>query len=241
MSASCRSVRWARCARVALLAVTMGLVSACASAPNADARDPLEPFNRDVQRFNDGVDRAVVKPIATVYREVTPSFVRTLVGNFFGNLSDIWSTLNTALQLRPEDTAVNALRLGVNTFFGLGGLIDIASEMNLYSSPADFGQTLGTWGVPPGPYLVLPLLGPSTVRDTLGRGVESRGDRVMGVDHIPSRNSLYALRLVEARANLLRASDVLDEAALDKYTFTREVFLSRRQNAIDQQRRRDEP
>jgi phospholipid-binding lipoprotein MlaA len=219
----------------------MGLVSACASAPNADARDPLEPFNRDVQRFNDGVDRAVVKPIATVYREVTPSFVRTLVGNFFGNLSDIWSTLNTALQLRPEDTAVNALRLGVNTFFGFGGLIDIASEMNLYRSPADFGQTLGTWGVPPGPYLVLPLLGPSTVRDTLGRGVESRGDRVMGVDHIPSRNSLYALRLVEARANLLRASDVLDEAALDKYTFTREVFLSRRQNAIDQQRRRDEP
>lgn len=228
---------WLRGWRCALAAVAVVLATGCASAPQADPRDPFEPFNRDVERFNDALDRAVVKPVATVYRDVTPSFVRTLVGNFFGNLSDVWSTLNTALQFRAEDTAVNALRLGVNTLFGFGGLIDIASEMDLYRSPADFGQTLGTWGVPSGPYLVLPVLGPSTVRDTLGRSIESRGDLVMGVDHIPTRNGLYGLRLVEARANLLRASDVLDEAALDKYTFTREVFLSRRQNAIDRQRR----
>lgn len=217
----------------------VGLVG-CATVPGGDARDPFEPFNRNVEAFNDAVDAAVVKPVATVYREVTPDPLRTAVGNFFGNLSDVWSTLNTAMQLRAEDTVVNLLRLGFNTFWGFGGLIDVASEMNLYRSPADFGQTLGYWGVPAGPYLVLPVLGPSTVRDTLGRTIEARGDLVLGVDHVPSRNSLYALRLVETRANLLRASAVLDEAALDKYSFTREVFLSRRQSAIEAQRHRDD-
>lgn len=212
----------------------------CASAPGRDPRDPFEPFNRSMESFNDAVDGAVLKPVATVYRDVTPDPLRTAVGNFFGNLSDVWSTLNTAMQLRVEDTVINALRLGFNTLFGFGGLLDIASEMNLYRSPADFGQTLGYWGVPAGPYLVLPILGPSTVRDTLGRSVEARCDLVLGLDHVPTRNSLYALRAVETRANLLRASSVLDEAALDKYSFTREVFLSRRQSAIEAQRHRDE-
>lgn len=212
----------------------------CASAPGRDPRDPFEPFNRSVESFNDAVDGALLKPVATVYRDVTPDPVRTAVGNFFGNLGDVWSTLNTAMQLRAEDTVVNLLRLGFNTFWGFGGLIDIASEMNLYRSPADFGQTLGYWGVPSGPYLVLPVLGPSTVRDTLGRSIEARGDLIQGIDHVPSRNSLYVLRLVEKRASLLRASAVLDEAALDKYSFTREVFLKRRQSAIEAQRQRDE-
>ncbi len=219
--------------------VLSGLLG-CASAPGRDSRDPFEPFNRGVETFNDALDAAVLKPVATVYRDVTPDPLRTAVGNFFGNLSDVWSTLNTALQLRLEDTTVNAMRLSINTVFGLGGLIDIASEMNLYRSPADFGQTLGYWGVPAGPYLVLPVLGPSTVRDTLGRSIEARGDLVLGLDHVPTRNSLYTLRAVETRANLLRASSVLDEAALDKYSFTREVFLKRRQSAIEAQRDRDE-
>lgn len=222
-----------------LLLVFSAVLTGCASGPNRDARDPLEPFNRSMYDFNTKVDEAVVKPVAIVYRDVTPYPVRTAVGNFFGNLSDIWSTLNTALQLRGEDTIINAMRVGFNTFFGLGGLVDIASEMNLYRSPADFGQTLGRWGVPPGPYMVLPVLGPSTLRDTLGRGVETRGDRVWNVDHIPSRNSLLGLRLLEERTNLLRASSVLDEAALDKYSFTREVFLQRRQSIIDSQRNRE--
>lgn len=219
--------------------VLAGLLG-CASAPGRDARDPFEPFNRGVYKFNDAVDAALLKPVATVYRDVTPDPLRTAVGNFFGNLSDVWSTLNTAMQLRLEDTVVNAMRLGINTVFGFGGVLDIASEMNLYRNPADFGQTLGYWGVPAGPYLVLPVLGPSTLRDTLGRSVESRGDLVLGLDHVPTRNSLYALRAVETRANLLRASSVLDEAALDKYSFTREVFLKRRQSAIEAQRHRDE-
>lgn len=227
--------RWLGVLLLALSAVLAG----CASGPNRDPRDPLEPFNRSMYDFNTKVDEAVVKPVAIVYRDVTPYPVRTAVGNFFGNLSDIWSTLNTALQLRGEDTIINAMRVGFNTFFGLGGLLDIASEMNLYRSPADFGQTLGRWGVPPGPYMVLPVLGPSTMRDTLGRSVETRGDRVWAVDHIPSRNSLLGLRLLEERTNLLRASSVLDEAALDKYSFTREVFLQRRQSIIDSQRNRE--
>lgn len=227
--------RWAG----VLLLVLSAVLTGCASGPARDPRDPLEPFNRSMYDLNTKVDEAVVKPVAIVYRDVTPYPVRTAVGNFFGNLSDIWSTLNTALQLRGEDTIINAMRVGFNTFFGFGGLVDVASEMNLYRSPADFGQTLGRWGVPPGPYMVLPVLGPSTLRDTLGRGVETRGDRVWGVDHIPSRNSLLGLRLLEERTNLLRASSVLDEAALDKYSFTREVFLQRRQSIIDSQRNRE--
>ncbi|GAB4088729.1 MlaA family lipoprotein [Hydrogenophaga soli] len=227
--------RWAG----VLLLVLSAVLAGCASGPARDPRDPLEPFNRSMYDLNTKVDEAVVKPVAIVYRDVTPYPVRTAVGNFFGNLSDIWSTLNTALQLRGEDTIINAMRVGFNTFFGFGGLVDVASEMNLYRSPADFGQTLGRWGVPPGPYMVLPVLGPSTLRDTLGRGVETRGDRVWGVDHIPSRNSLLGLRLLEERTNLLRASSVLDEAALDKYSFTREVFLQRRQSIIDSQRNRE--
>ncbi|MBY0465820.1 MAG: VacJ family lipoprotein [Burkholderiales bacterium] len=219
--------------------IFVGLMG-CASAPGRDPRDPFEPFNRNVEAFNDALDSALLKPVATVYRDVAPDPVRTAVGNFFGNLSDVWSTLNTAMQLRVEDTVINVLRLGLNTLWGFGGLIDVASEMNLYRSPADFGQTLGYWGVPAGPYLVLPVLGPSTVRDTLGRSVEARGDLVLDLDHVPTRNSLYALRAVETRANLLRASSVLDEAALDKYSFTREVFLKRRQSAIEAQRHRDE-
>lgn len=229
-------VRWAGL----LLLVLSTTLWGCASGPARDPRDPLEPFNRSMYEFNTKVDEAVVKPVAIVYRDVTPYPVRTAVGNFFGNLSDIWSTLNTALQLRVEDTVVNVLRVGVNTFFGMGGFLDVASEMNLYRSPADFGQTLGRWGVPAGPYMVLPVLGPSTLRDTLGRGVETRGDRVWSIDHIPSRNSLLGLRLLEERTNLLRASSVLDEAALDKYSFTREVFLQRRQSIIDSQRNREE-
>jgi phospholipid-binding lipoprotein MlaA len=231
-------INWLRRA-VWFLLLGVALVG-CASGPTKDRRDPLEPLNRGVERFNTALDSALLKPVATVYSNVTPDVVRTVVGNFFGNLNDVWSTLNTALQLRGEDTAVNAMRVSINTVLGLGGLIDIASDMNLYRSSADFGQTLGFWGVPPGPYLMLPILGPSTLRDTVGMGVEASGDLVQGVANVPTRNSLYTLRAVETRAGLLRAGAVLDEAALDKYTFTREVFLQRRQSLIDAQRNRDD-
>ncbi len=215
------------------------VMAGCATT-GRDPRDPFESFNRQVDRFNQSVDNAVLKPVATTYSRVAPDPVRTAISNFFGNLRDVWSTLNSALQLRGEDATTNFMRVNVNTVFGLGGLIDIASDMGLYRSRADFGQTLGFWGVPPGPYVMLPLLGPSTVRDTVGMGVESSGDLIMGLDNVPTRNSLYVLRGVETRAGLLRAGAVLDEAALDKYSFTREVFLKRRQSVIDEQRNRDD-
>jgi phospholipid-binding lipoprotein MlaA len=216
----------------AWLLVAAVALAGCATGPHANPKDPIEPFNRGVQRFNDGVDEAFLKPVATVYRDVTPDLVRTGVNNFFSNLRDLWSSVNAALQLRPREATENFLRFSVNTFWGIGGLLDIASEMQIERTTLDFGQTLGRWGVPSGPYLVLPFMGPSTLRDTVGMGVESSGDLLSGMDHIPSRNSLYALRIVEARANLLRAGSLLDQAALDKYSFTRDAFLQRRESQI---------
>jgi len=214
-----------------LLAVA--LMAGCASGPNANPQDPLEPFNRDVSAFNDSVDSLVLKPVATVYRDVTPDLVRTGVSNFFSNLGDVWSFINATLQLRPREASENFLRFGVNTAFGLGGLLDIASEMGIERTRLDFGQTLGRWGVPPGPYLVLPIFGPSSFRDAAGFGVEARGDLVQGLDSVSQRNSLIALRAIETRANLLRATSMLEGAALDKYSFTRDVYLRRRQSQIE--------
>jgi phospholipid-binding lipoprotein MlaA len=218
-----------------LLAVLLlgGVLTGCASGPNANPRDPLEPFNRGVSRFNDAVDGAVLKPVATAYRDVTPDPVRTGVSNFFGNLRDVWSAVNATLQLRPREATENVLRFGVNTVFGLGGVLDVASEMGIDRTTLDFGQTLGRWGIPSGPYLVLPIFGPSSVRDAAGFSVEARGDLVGNLDRIPVRNSLTALRVVDTRANLLRATSMLEGAALDKYSFTRDFYLQRRQNQIE--------
>lgn len=220
-----------RCLSAWLVLCVLALAG-CATGPHANPKDPIEPFNRGVQRFNDGVDEAVLKPVATAYREVVPDLVRTGVSNFFANLRDLWSSVNAALQLRPQEAVENFMRFSVNTFWGIGGLLDIATEMRIERTTLDFGQTLGRWGVPSGPYLVLPFMGPSTVRDALGMGVESSGDLLSGMNHVPTRNSLYALRIVEARANLLRAGALLDQAALDKYSFTRDAYLQRRESQI---------
>jgi phospholipid-binding lipoprotein MlaA len=204
------------------------LLAGCASGPGAHPDDPLEPYNRSMTRFNDGVDEAVLKPVATAYKDVVPSPVRTGVNNFFGNLGDAWSFVNSVLQLQPEQALASLVRFNVNTVFGLGGLLDIATEMGVDRNKQDFGLTLGRWGVPTGPYLVLPLLGPSTVRDTAALPVDMQANLLGELDSVPTRNSLYALRLVDTRANFLGAGAVLEGAALDKYSFTRDVFLQRR-------------
>jgi phospholipid-binding lipoprotein MlaA len=214
-------------------AVVIALMAGCASGPNANPQDPLEPFNRDVSAFNESVDSMVLKPVATVYRDVTPDLVRTGVSNFFSNLGDVWSFINASLQLRPREASENFLRFGVNTAFGLGGVLDIASEMGIERTRLDFGQTLGRWGVPSGPYLVLPIFGPSSFRDAAGFSVETRGDLIQGLDSVSTRNALTVLRAVETRANLLRATSMLEGAALDKYSFTRDVYLRRRQSQIE--------
>ena len=212
---------------LALLALT-----GCAIGPNANPRDPLEPFNRGVYHINDAVDRAVIKPMATAYRDVLPSPIRTGVNNFFGNLQDAWSAVNSALQLKGEAAGNSLVRFGVNTVFGLGGVLDIASEMRIERHTEDFGQTLGFWGVGAGPYLVLPLLGPSTVRDTAALPVDSQGNLTSGISDVGTRNSATALNLLDRRARLLDATKLLDEVALDPYTFTRDAHLQRRRNAV---------
>ena len=217
--------------RLGLLGLAL-LMTACASGPAANRRDPLEPFNRGVFQFNDGLDRAVIKPVATAYRDVLPSPIRTGVGNFFNNLQDAWSFVNNALQLKAEYAGNSLVRFGVNSVFGLAGLLDIATEMQIERHTKDFGHTLGYWGISPGPYLVLPLLGPSTLRDTAGLVVDQQGNLLSGVAHIPTRNSATALKLVDRRAQLLQASAMLDQVALDPYTFTRDAFLQRRQSSI---------
>ncbi len=209
-------------AAVALSAVVL---TGCASAPSAHPQDPFESYNRSMSRFNEAVDEAVLKPVATGYQQAVPELARRGVSNFFANLGDAWSFVNNTLQLRGEAAMSSFFRFGINTFFGLGGVLDVATEMRLERHKQDFGLTLGRWGVPPGPYVVLPLLGPSTVRDTLVWPVDSQGSLLKGVDDIPSRNSLYALRLVDTRANFLRAGEMLEGAALDKYSFSRDVFL----------------
>ena len=211
-----------------LLAVLAG----CATGPQADPRDPLEPMNRAVTQFNDGVDRAVLKPVATVYVNATPQLVRTGVTNFFANLGDVWSFVNNLLQFKGQAAGESFMRVNVNTFMGLGGVLDIASELGIDRYKQDFGLTLGHWGMGTGAYVVLPILGPSTVRDTLALPVDWKGNLVSHVDPVSARNSLYALRAVDVRANLLRASSVLDSAALDKYSFTRDVFLQVRSQQL---------
>jgi len=221
---------WA--ARRAALALAGALLGGCASGPNANPADPLEPYNRSMTRFNDNLDKAVLKPVATAYRDVTPQPVRTGVGNFFSNLGDAWSFANNLLQLRGREAFDSMVRFSVNSVLGLGGVLDIASEMGVDRHKQDFGLTLGRWGVPTGPYLVLPVLGPSTVRDTAALPVDFYvGDLVDHVHDIPVRNSMYGLRAIDKRAQLLGAGTVLDEAALDPYSFTRDVYLKLRAGA----------
>ncbi|MGH6626094.1 MAG: MlaA family lipoprotein [Burkholderiaceae bacterium] len=213
-------------------ALAILLLSGCATGPGANPRDPLEPLNRTISDFNDVVDKAFLKPVATAYTEVTPAPVRTGVSNFFSNLGDVWSFVNNVLQLKAQAAAETWMRLNVNTFFGLGGILDVAAEMNIERHKEDFGQTLGRWGVPAGPYLVLPILGPSTLRDGLALMVDRQGNLITHVDPTSTRNGLYLLRAVDARANLLRTGTVIDEAALDKYSFTRDAYLQLRRSEI---------
>ena len=218
--------------RWALAAGALILMTGCATGPNANPADPFEPLNRQVSRFNDTVDDAVLRPVATIYQRVLPSPIRTGVNNFFANLSDVWSFANSVAQLKLQDSAQTFMRVNVNTVFGLGGILDVATEAGIDRHTEDFGQTLGHWGVPSGPYLVLPLLGPSTARDATALFVDVQGDLISVIGDISVRNSLYAIRLVDLRSNLLRASQLLEDAALDRYTFTRDAFLQRRRNEV---------
>lgn len=219
------ALRWAVMAMVVLL-------QACATVTNPDARDPLESWNRGVFGFNDAVDRAVLKPVATVYRDATPKPVQKGIGNFLNNLEDVWSAFNTAIQFRGKETGDNLGRVMVNSSIGIFGLFDVASDLNIERHPANFGLTLGRWGVKPGPYLVLPILGPSTLRDTAALPIDAQGSLVGNTKDVGTRNALTVVDVVRTRASYLGAEDVVDGAALDKYSFMRDAYLQRRRNQV---------
>ncbi|HJV87859.1 MAG TPA: VacJ family lipoprotein [Noviherbaspirillum sp.] len=200
-------------------------------ATTANPRDPFENFNRAMFQFNDAVDRAALKPAAEGYAKL-PGFVQTGVSNFFGNLGDVWTAINNFLQGKAGDGMSDVMRVAVNTTMGLGGVLDISSEAGLTKHKEDFGQTLGKWGIKSGPYVVLPLLGPSTLRDTLALPLDSQADPWYYVYPVYIRNSGTVLRAVDQRAAILDASNLLEEAALDRYVFVRDAFLQRRESKV---------
>jgi phospholipid-binding lipoprotein MlaA len=216
--------------QLAMLLMVAGLAG-CASTSNPS--DPLEGMNRAVFTFNDTVDRVALKPAAQAYEKVLPSFVQTGISNFFGNLGDVWTGVNQLLEGNGANGASDFTRVAVNSTFGLGGLLDIATEARLPKHKADFGQTLGVWGVGAGPYIVIPILGPSTARDTAALAVDSYGDVWRYKRPVNWRNVGYGVRLIDRRAQLLDAGNLLDDAALDKYQFLRDAYLQRRASQID--------
>jgi phospholipid-binding lipoprotein MlaA len=216
----------------AALVVGTLVLSGCAAVPNPDARDPWESWNRGVFGFNDAVDQVVLKPVATGYQKVTPTPVQKGVGNFFGNLTDMWSVVNNALVLKGRETGDSIGRVMVNTTIGLLGVVDVASDLGIERHTADFGLTLARWGVGNGPYVVLPLLGPSTLRDTAGWPVDNWGNPINQFGDAPTRNGMLVLNVVDTRAQLLGAGNVMEGAALDKYTFMRDAYLQRRRNQV---------
>ena len=205
-----------------------GLVAAPARAPV----DPWEPLNRQVFAFNDALDVALVAPLARAYRDLVPSPVRTGLSNVFGNVGDAWSAANHLLQGKLQSGVEQGMRFMVNSTFGLVGVLDVASEMGLTREREDFGQTLGRWGFGAGPYLVLPLLGPSSLRDTAGWLLDRRTTLPARVDDSGDSNRLTLLGVVQTRSELLAASRMVTQVALDPYLFIREGYLARRRNQV---------
>ncbi|GAA0686930.1 VacJ family lipoprotein [Marinobacterium maritimum] len=216
--------------RSSFLATGMGVALMAAPAMAETEQDPWEGFNRSIFSFNETLDRYAVKPLAQGYRYVTPDIAEKGVSNFFDNLSDVGNLFNNLLQFKFDAAGKTFARLTFNTTFGLAGLVDVATPMGIEEHTEDFGQTLGHWGVGSGPYLVLPFIGPSTVRDGVALPVDWAVDPVGEVDHVPTRNSLYALRLLDTRSRLLKAEQIISG---DKYSFVRDAYLQRRAYQID--------
>jgi len=215
--------------RAGLLVVVLSILGGCATRQQPD---PLESWNRKVFSFNETVDTHVMQPVARGYRHVTPQPVRTGVGNFFGNLKDIWSTINLFLQGRLKDGAMGVIRVSINTTLGLGGLIDLATPMQIEKPNEDLGQTLGSWGVPSGAYVVWPLLGPSTFRDSIDIPADMYSSGALITSDHATQWGMTGLRVIDLRARLLDATSLVDDVALDKYAFVRSAYLQRRLSLV---------
>jgi phospholipid-binding lipoprotein MlaA len=220
-----------RLALTLLLAVAVGL-GGCATGPDADPRDPYEAFNRGMFQFNDDLDKAFVEPLAKGYNAIMPGPLNQGVTNFFDNLRDVDSAVNNLLQLKIGRAFSDLGRVAVNTTVGILGFVDVASNLNIPSYKEDFGQTLGVWGFEPGPYLVLPFFGPSSGRDGVGVVVDWFIDPLYFIDDDGLKWGLRGVRLVDTRADLLNASRVFTQAALDPYSFIRDAYLQRRRSLV---------
>jgi len=229
---SCPTAKGNQLNSLAKFLVLLALLDLAGCAAPRNSQDPLESFNRVVFTFNDKVDQVAVKPAAQAYRAVVPVPVQNGVGNFFANVGDVSTACNDLLQARARDGVTDVGRVLINTTIGLAGTIDLATDFGLPKHDQDFGQTLGRWGVPPGPYLVLPLLGSTTTRDALAMPVDFELDPWGHLFPVALRNSGSALRVVDLRAYNLQASDLLENAALDRYEFVRDAYLQRRESKI---------
>lgn len=227
-----------------MLCMAAALVG-CASIPagvEPSPHDPWEPFNRSVFEFNEGLDAYLLKPVVAGYRFVLPEFVRDGIYNFFSNYGDIYNIFYNLLQGKPGFAFNDFMRVAVNTTMGLGGFIDLATPGGLEKHKEDWGQTFGVWGVPAGPYVVLPFFGPSNVRDTFGTVADLESDYLFKyVKDVGLRNSITGLRVINARNTYYEAGDLLDGAAIDKYSFMRDAYIQRRQYQINEGRDDEEP
>jgi phospholipid-binding lipoprotein MlaA len=221
--------RWVRMVGAVLLVAG---ATGCATTGPADPRDPLEGYNRAIFSFNDGFDQVLMKPVATAYRDVLPDPVRYWIRNFFSNLYDPWTAVNNLIQGKPLDALQDLTRFAVNTTFGLLGFIDFATEMGIEKHDEDLGQTFGRWGVGEGAYLVWPFWGSSTLRDSVALPVDFYMDPVVRYRPVWQSNTALAIRFTSKRADLLDASRILEEAALDKYVFQRDAYLQRRRSQV---------
>jgi phospholipid-binding lipoprotein MlaA len=221
---------------VAAFVALLGLAAGCATIPpdaGKDPRDPLESVNRHVFEFNEGVDKVLLKPIAEAYVAILPVPVRDCLSNAFSNLREPSTALNNLLQGKPAEAVSDTCRFAVNTTVGLLGCFDVATRMGLEKHHEDFGQTLGVWGAEPGAYLVVPVFGPSDIRDAIGiYGVETFLDVNFWIENVRVRNSILFTRFINLRAELLDAEKIISEAALDKYRFVRDGYLQRRRNLV---------
>jgi phospholipid-binding lipoprotein MlaA len=216
--------------RLATVVLSITLLAGCATGTNP--QDPFESFNRGVYSFNEGLDKAILKPAAEVYRGVLPQFIRASVSNFFSNINDIVVAVNNLLQGKFTTAVSDFGRVAINSTIGVLGLFDVASEAGIDKHDEDFGQTLGWWGMGDGPFIMLPFFGPSNGRDTVGRVVDYFSDPMTYVDPTRARNQIKGTRLVNRRSELLEASTVLQTAALDPYEFVRDAYLQRRRSQV---------
>ena len=212
-------------------ATTKTLVTDARGGPGARL-DPWENWNRKVFAFNEGLDEKVLKPVATGYAKVVPQFVRRSVDNFFANAADAWSAANNVLQGKAEPAFSDVVRFTTNTVFGFFGVLDIATEFGLEHHYEDFGQTLGRWGFGPGAYVVWPLLGPSSVRESIALPLDRTASPALYLNNGSWQFGIVGLQIINTRAKLLGASQVIDDIALDKYTFIRDAYLQRRRSLV---------